>query len=99
MTQDEIIEMARQAGFHDGLFSNESFKHHLAAFAYFVTEKAHEEFGLPAVGILERTVARAVAKEREACAALCENFADVDSSPDGIMQDYHAHLIRARGEA
>jgi hypothetical protein len=42
MTKDEIIELARQAGFHDGLFSNESFKHHLAAFAYFVAAKERE---------------------------------------------------------
>jgi hypothetical protein len=42
MTKDEIIELARQAGFHDGLFSNESFKHHLAAFAYFVADKERE---------------------------------------------------------
>jgi hypothetical protein len=43
MTQNEIIEMARQSGFHDGLFSNESFKHHLAAFAYFVAAKERDE--------------------------------------------------------
>ena len=42
MNQDEIIEMARQAGFYDGLFSNESFRHHLAAFAYFVAAKERE---------------------------------------------------------
>jgi len=38
-------------------------------------------------------------KEREVCAEICENFADVDSYPDGIIQDYHAHLIRLRGKA
>jgi hypothetical protein len=37
-------------------------------------------------------------EERNACAKICEDFADVDSGPDGIMQDYHAHLIRSRGE-
>ena len=37
--------------------------------------------------------------EREVCAEICENFADVDSYPDGIIQDYHAHLIRLRGKA
>lgn len=37
------------------------------------------------------------ADEREACARICEVFADVDSGPKGIMQDYHAYLIRARG--
>jgi len=69
MTQNEIIELARQAGFHDGLFSNESFKHHLAAFAYFVA-----------------------AKEREACAKLCDN--------KQYVYPYHdlGTLIRARGQ-
>jgi hypothetical protein len=35
-------------------------------------------------------------KEREACAEICENYADYDKE---IRNDYHAHLIRARGEA
>lgn len=39
----------------------------------------------------------AVRAEREACARICEQFADQDSGPDGIVLDYHAHLIRARG--
>lgn len=37
--------------------------------------------------------------EREACIQICENFADQDSGPEGILIDYHAFLIRARGEA
>jgi hypothetical protein len=48
---------------------------------------------------LEAFAKLVAAKEREACIKICEDFADVDSGPDGIMQDYHAHLIRARGEA
>ena len=43
-------------------------------------------------------VNQAVEAEREACAEICENFADVDTYPDGIIQDYHAHLIRLRGK-
>jgi hypothetical protein len=43
------------------------------------------------------------AKEREACALICENYADTDSYQDetsgGITTDFHAKLIRARGEA
>lgn len=37
------------------------------------------------------------AAEREACAQICENYADVDTYPDGIIHDYHALLIRQRG--
>jgi hypothetical protein len=39
-----------------------------------------------------------VEEEREACAEICENYADVDTYPDGIIQDYHSHLIRLRGK-
>jgi hypothetical protein len=37
--------------------------------------------------------------EREACAKICEDFADQHSGPDGIWIDYHAHLIRERSKA
>ncbi len=37
--------------------------------------------------------------EREACAKVCEDFADQGSGPDGICTDYHARLIRAREKA
>lgn len=43
-------------------------------------------------------VNHAIEAEREACAEICEKFADLDSGPDGIYIDYHAYLIRARGE-
>ena len=48
---------------------------------------------------LERFAALVAAAEREACAKVCEDFADQDSGPDGICTDYHARLIRARGES
>ena len=46
---------------------------------------------------LKRFYELARSEEREACAQICEQFADQDSGPDGIVTDYHAHLIRARG--
>jgi len=59
--------------------------------------------GLPSalaqIEAVKQLVAEAVAAEREACAQICEQFADQDSGPDGILIDYHAHLIRARGNA
>jgi len=39
MTQDEIIEMARQAGFWKDLFSYPEFKEHVEAFAKLVAAK------------------------------------------------------------
>jgi hypothetical protein len=78
MTQDEIIEMARQAGLWPAV--TDTFAKELEAFAKLVA-----------------------AKEREACALICENYADTDSYQDetsgGITTDFHAKLIRARGEA
>jgi hypothetical protein len=45
----------------------------------------------------------AAEQEREACAEICENYADTDSYQDetsgGITTDFHAKLIRARGNA
>lgn len=73
MTQDEILEMARQTGVLAGYEGEPSL------------------FVIFAKAIMD--------VEREACAQICENFADVDSYPDGIIQDYHAHLIRLRGKA
>jgi hypothetical protein len=99
MTQDEIIEMAKQAGYKhpDAVGRCEDFAYfNLEAFAKLVAEKAHEEFGLSAVGILERTVARAVAKEREACAKECEHTALRMGSE--WMAHHCAAAIRARGE-
>ena len=78
MTQDEIIEMARQA----------------------VSEKHEREFGTWLSWEELETFAKLVAaKERYACMNICLNFSDVNSGPDGIEQDYHAKLIKARGEA
>lgn len=45
-----------------------------------------------------KLVGDAIAIEREICAKICEDFADQDSGPDGIQIDYHAYLIRQRGE-
>jgi hypothetical protein len=42
MTQDEIIEMARQAGFWKDLFAYPEFKEHLEAFAKLVAAKERE---------------------------------------------------------
>ena len=70
MTQDEIVEMARQAGFKEESFAFQ--RHKYEAFAKLVA-----------------------AKEREACADICENAGELmNSSFKGA-----ANAIRARGEA
>ena len=86
MTQDEIIEMTRSLGICE-LTSKPKQSIH-----YSLTIHAMEAFA--------KLVA---AKEREACARICENYADTDSYQDetsgGTTTDFHAKLIRARGEA
>jgi len=37
--------------------------------------------------------------EREACAKLCDEFPDVGYIDKKLTSDYHAHLIRQRGQA
>jgi hypothetical protein len=73
MTQDEIIDMARDSGMElYGLGKDRArFVHHLVAFANLVA-----------------------AKEREACAKVCDD--DINGF-DGAF--YLANKIRARGEA
>ena len=83
MKQDEIIEMARQAGYR---FADD-------------TDQRMANHGQWQRNLLVAFAKLIAAKEREICAQICEDFADVDTYPDGIIQDYHAHLIRLRGKA
>jgi len=90
MKQDEIIEMARQAGagmLHGGefaLFGNEK----LEAFAKLVAAKEQKKWeDQTAVEIYE-----AVLEEREACAKVAEHSF-------GVIGSTIAQAIRARGEA
>lgn len=89
MTQDEIIEMARQAGMEqDGnmwfsnLYKTDMDVHisHLEAFAKLVAAKA-------------------AAKEREACAKVCEQIDIAAFGGERPAPNDCAAAIRARGEA
>ena len=74
MTQDEIIEMARQAGFTVG-------------------------YGSPALPKHEAFAKLVAAKEREACAKVCESLptvCELRQLERATMKDC-AHAIRARG--
>ena len=46
---------------------------------------------------LERFATLVASAERDACALICENFSDHDSSMKYLQQ--HAYIIRARGQA
>jgi hypothetical protein len=84
MSNDEIIEMARQAGF----FINDKLT---------ITSPFIEDICISPM--LKEFAKLVAAKEREICAQICENFSDTDSYDGGITTEYHAILIRQRGEA
>jgi len=105
MTDEQIIEMARQANLPSCLATHPKA---LKRFAKLVEEKfiakEREEFAVHAVDIARR----AVAEEREACAKVCDYF-EVPAQVRGAHQDYLlgkemaasqlADAIRARGKA
>jgi hypothetical protein len=103
MTQDEIIEMARQCGFEK--FSHDDcdlicYPEEIEAFANLVAEHERERIKAANAPEIERINAHikeledAVLAEREACAKVCEEYAD-DSRTGATC----AEVIRARGQA
>ena len=76
MTQNEIIEMAKEAGFWQDLSVYEGLGEHFKAFAKLVA-----------------------AKEREACAKVCEKEAEDAFDNNDVQYEWCAKLIRARGES
>ena len=94
MTQEEIIEMARQAGmaYEEKLEVYVANIDDLQDFAKLIAAKEREEFAVHAVDIARR----AVAKEREACAMLCLWHNNTLSQNPTLF--HMAELIRARGQ-
>ncbi len=92
MTQDEIIEMARDSGMElYGLGKNRArFVYHLEAFANLVAQEVRDRimFGSRDDWVLA---------EREACAKLCDELSDKHTW-EGCYADECAQAIRARGE-
>ena len=99
MTQDEIIETARQAGFWKGqvnawMCTTED----LVAFAKLVAAKATDEANARSNTSWTLMCKKMVEDEREACAELCMSL---HTLTNGAHNYYHfaANQIRARGEA
>ena len=92
MTQDEIIELARQAGFNlefdDYVYEHWDF---FKAFAKLVAKDAVINNNIYWFG----EVVNAVAKEREACAQICDS---VNSYDNPMTANDVADAIRARGQ-
>ena len=95
MTQDDVIEMAREAGlFYMDYIRVDSMKQ-LEDFAHLVADKATEEANARANASWTLMCKKMVAIEREACAKIVE---------DSPSYDWHkfaceaAYAIRSRGE-
>jgi hypothetical protein len=106
MTQDEIIEMARQAGFSiDDLYPNASIKE-IERFAILVASFTWREQALSEVqkvGQVIEEIQAAVLAEREACARVCDDINAKYKWPDDVAErvasQWCADAIRARGQA
>lgn len=101
--KQEIIDMARQAGFDiDGLSEGQAVEFYeewinkMEAFAKLVEEHTQVKLFCDGVG-------GAVAAEREACAKICSDLADkalVSGDEDALIYFEQAEdAIRARGQA
>ena len=99
MTQEELLEMAREAGFEIDCCSLDWHKR-ITAFANLVAAKATEEANARANASWTLMCKKMVAIEREACAKVVDDIEarciakDVDDPP----LNYVADAIRARGE-
>jgi len=102
MTQDDVIEMARQAGFLYGKMGpldmpfvtaiGHTFTVELEAFAKLVAEKATEEANARANASWTLMCEKMVAFEREACAKVCDEYMrDCEGRSFGV-----GNAIRAR---
>ena len=91
MTQDEIIEMAREAGSFIGCATFAFTPKEVEAFAKLVAEKATEEANARANASWTLMCKKMVALEREACAKVVEDSL-------WFTRLVVAKAIRARGE-
>jgi len=89
MTQQEIIEMARQAGFGMPWLSHEE---HQAVFAFAKLVAAKHDPKIAIADAYRAGVDSGIAAEREACAKHLDN-------QNTAITDILAAEIRARGEA
>ncbi len=94
MTQDEIIEMARDSGIElYGLGKDRAkFVHHLETFAKLVAQKTKHRIFKRAEIAAELAIEHALELERESCALVCESHWEKEGAAS-----WCARAIRARG--
>ena len=91
MTQEEIIELAKQAGFEE---HQAKFDTRFEPFAKLVAEHEREACIAHAMTSAEKAIDVAIKLEREACAKVCDSFQARDV---GMQPAECAGAIRARG--
>ena len=99
MTKEEIIEMARQAGFLDYELDDgttDACDKRYEAFARLVAEHERDAFTAHAMTSAEKAIDVAIKLEREACAKMCDSFQARDV---GMQPAECAGAIRRRGQA
>ena len=84
MTQNEIIKIAKQVGMRYREIEDEFYSSY--ADGIYLDE-------------LEAFAKLVAAKERDACATVCDEFPDVGYIDNKLTSDYHSYLIRKRGQA
>lgn len=105
MTQDEIIEMVREAGldWHTGWTLDDEEPNRFAILAYLAYDKATEEANARANASWELMCKKMVAFEREACAKVCETLWNTPTNGMATEEEAYgdecAAAIRARGQA
>jgi hypothetical protein len=95
MTQDEIIEMARQAGFVDYELddgTSNAFDKRYKVFANLVAQKTKHRIFKRAEIAAELAIEHALELERESCALVCESHWEKEGAAS-----WCARAIRARG--
>ena len=98
MTKEEIIGMAKQAGFERLGHTAEDWVCHLEdieEFTKLVADKEREAFTAHAITSAEKAIDVAIKLEREACAKMCDSFQARDV---GMQPAECAGAIRARGQ-
>jgi hypothetical protein len=92
MTKEEIIELAKQAGFEE---HQAKFDTRFEPFAKLVAEHEREVCIAHAMTSAEKAIDVAIKLEREACAKVCDLFQARDV---GMQPAECAGAIRARGQ-
>lgn len=104
MTKDDLIRMAREAGFDfnslGGTYTSGKLNEYLELFASIVEKEVKREAGFDRAELWLGRINRAIQEEREACARVCSEVSAECLHPMQRNAALHCgHAIRARGQA